>query len=127
MGTVDICCNFRHGNKKKQLWVFLAMFAVPEILWNPVVNILYSFFQSGKINPNIFRNSFLLEYKYEPLLKFFIIVQFIGIMLTMFYIIKYRKNIKNLIFWPLVLICSVSVIIQAFAFYLMILFNPSFP
>jgi len=103
------------------------MFIVPEILWNPVVNILYSFFQSGKINPNTFRNNFLLEYRYEPLLKFFITVQLIGIMLTMFYIIKYRKNVKNLIFWPLVLICSVLVIITAFAFYLMILFNPSFP
>src|SRR3989338_6886427 len=113
--------------QKKQLWVSLAMFVVPEILWNPVVNILYSFFQSEKINPSILRNNFLLEYRYEPLLKFFIIVQFIGIMLTMFYIIKYGKNIKNLIFWPLVLICSVLVIITAFAFYLMILFNPSFP
>ena len=38
-----------------------------------------------------------------------------------------RKNFTNLLFWPLSLICFICLIITAFVFYLVVLFNPSFP
>lgn len=115
--------------KKQKVWlgIFLAVFIVPEVLWNPVVNTLYSFFQSGKIIPQIFRNNFLLEYRYEYLFKLIITMQLIGIVLALFYVIKYKNNIRNLVFWPFVLICLLLAIITTFVFYLIVMFNPSFP
>ncbi|MFA5990988.1 MAG: hypothetical protein WC794_01935 [Candidatus Doudnabacteria bacterium] len=114
--------------KVQKIWlsVFLAMFLVPEILWSPVGNTVYSFFQSGKIHPAVFRNNFLLAYQYEGLLKFVIFAQTLGIILSLFNIIKFRKNIGNSIFWPLVMSCFLLAIIAIFVFYLVIIFNPSF-
>ena len=97
--------------KKQKVWIgiFLAMFIMPEVLWSPVGNTLYSFFQSGKIVSQVFRSNFLLEYRYESLFKIIITMQLIGIVLALFYAIKYRKNIRNLVFWPFVLICLLLV------------------
>ena len=115
--------------KKQKVWlgIYLVVLIVPEVLWSPVGNTLYSFFQSGKIVPQVFRSNFLLEYKYESLFKIIIIMQLISIMLILFYTIKYRKNIRNLVFWPFILICLLLAIITTFVFYLIVIFSPSFP
>ena len=115
--------------KKQKVWlgIFLSMFVVPEVLWSPVGNTLYSFFQSGKIVSQVFRSNFLLEYRYESLFKIIITIQLISIILALFRVIKYRKNIRNLVLWPFIFICLLLAIITTFVFYLIVIFSPSFP
>ncbi len=113
--------------QKVWLWVFIAMFIVPEALWSPVGNTIYSLFQSGKRHPEVLRANFLFNYQYENLLKLIVVVQFIGVTLSLFYLIKYRKSISTLIFFLLFIINFLLFIITALVFYLLIIFNPSFP
>lgn len=113
--------------QKIWLYVFLAIFIVPEILWSPVVNILNSLLQSGQRYPQEFRENFLLNNQNENLLRLTITIQLIGIALLLVSIIKNRKSINNILFWLLLIVISLVAIVTAFAFYLVVIFNPSFP
>jgi len=114
-------------SQKIWLWISILLFIIPEILWSSIGNVLYSFFQSGKINPSIFRNNFLLEYKNESLLKLFIIIQLFSIISAMFCVIKCRKNIPLSLLWISAFVFSIFLIMTVFIFYLLMIFNPSFP
>lgn len=109
--------------QKIRLAIFMAFFVVPEILWSPVGNVLYSFFQSGKVHPQIFRDNFLLNYHYEILLKIIISIQLLGIFFILFNLIKFRKNINNLLFLFFCIMSFILFVIAAFVFYLVVMFN----
>ena len=115
--------------KKQKVWlgIFLAMFIVPEVLWSPVGNVINSLLQSGKVHPQILRDNFLLNYKYENILKTIITIQSIGVILALFYFVKIRKNISNHFLWIIYIVGGFLTAIIIFAFYLIIIFNPSFP
>ena len=117
---------------KKQkiwLWVFIAMFAVPEILWSPVVNFIYSFFNPLKNGrPQLLRNSFLFDYKYENLLKLIIFIQTIGIIIFFIFWLKNKTNINTkIIFWGVFTVSLLVCLVVLFVFYLAVIFNPVFP
>lgn len=76
--------------QKTYLGIFIAMFALPELLWSPVLNIIYNTFQIGKNHPIIFRANFLSNELNYGIFIFILIIQIIG----MGGVIKliYKKN-----------------------------------
>ncbi len=112
--------------QKIWMWVFLAIFLIPEVLWSPIINVLTSFFGNGKNNPQIFRKNFLTLYANENLLKIVITVQLIAILLFLFKIIKNKKNIGLSLFWFFLIFGVLFCVCTLFAFYLLIIFDPSF-
>lgn len=114
--------------QKGWLWIFGAMFVVPEILWSPIINLYYEFYQSGYSgNVQPFRNNFLQNSDNLNYLKLVICLEFIGI--TLFFIswITNKKNIdSNTVFWSVALVSFIIILISFLASSFVITFNPSF-
>jgi len=79
--------------QKIWMWIFIAMFAVPEILWSPVANFLYTFWKGGNI-PSILRDNFLISSDYRKLAIIVIFIQGIGALLSS--VLIFRSSIKNI-------------------------------
>lgn len=111
--------------QKIWMWIFVAMFAIPEILWSPVVNFLYSFFnpQVGGY-PKLLRNNFLLDYQHENLLKTVIIIQIVGILSFFIFWFKNKNNIPSKkIFWIFYFLGLLICLVSLFVFYLVFMFS----
>ena len=114
--------------QKTWLCIFGGMFVIPEILWSPIVNLYYEFYQSsysGNVKP--FRDNFLQNSDNLNYLKFVICFQFIGVIfLLLFWLINKRNMDSQLVFWIILLLClsiaSVSFLAATFA----LTFNPNF-
>lgn len=113
---------------KKQkiwMWIFIAMFVIPEILWSPTANFMFSFI-NPPINGNyqIFRNNFLFDYKYEGLLKLVILIQVIGIVAFLVFWYRNKDSVKSrLVFWVVLFISLIISLVSLFVFYFMFIFN----
>ncbi len=82
---------------KKQkilLVIFVAMFALPEILWSSVGNFLYQFFDTSN-NVHPFRDNFLQRSDNIKILGLVLYLQFFGLLLSAFYIIKLNLVFKK--------------------------------
>jgi hypothetical protein len=103
--------------KKQKIWlgVFLGMFIVPELLWSPVLNFVYSFLENNN-NPQILRSNFLMTIDYRNLVIFVIFVQFVGLIGSFISIIR-----SEIIFWKkafLIFLISLLLIATGFIFFL---------
>ena len=81
--------------QKIWMWIFVAMFAIPEILWSPITNFYYEFFQSSKtsyVQP--LRNNFLQVSDNSSYLKFVMFLQFLGLLLLFIFLVR-NKSINN--------------------------------
>jgi hypothetical protein len=117
--------------QKQKIWlgIFLAMFILPEILWSPIINFIYSVFNKT-INgyPQIWRGNFLFEYRFEFLYKTILIIQLISILSFIFIWLKNKNKLNNNLLFFLILFLSVLLaLILLPIIYLVIFFNPSFP
>ena len=115
--------------QKLWLWIFGAMFVVPEVLWSPIVNFVYSIF-SHPIggSSQILRSNFLFSYQSGGLLKLIILIQFIGAVLFFVFWIKNKKAISSKsIFWSILLISSLILLVTFFVSGFALTFNPTFP
>ena len=115
--------------QKIWLWVSVAMFVVPEVLWSPVTNFLYSLF-TPTLNgySKVFRNNFLFDYKYENLLQVILLVQLVGITIFFFSWMRIKKSATSmLMFWIIFLVSLFLCLISLFTFYLGVVLNISFP
>jgi len=72
-------------------WIFIAMFALPEILWSPVGNFLYTFWKGGNI-PAILRDNFLISSDYRRTAIVVILLQSLGALISS--ILIYTSSIK---------------------------------
>jgi hypothetical protein len=102
--------------QKIWMWVFIAIFAIPEILWSPVLNFYYELSQtsiSGGTHP--FRNNFLQNSDNLKYLKFIIVIQLIGLLLTSFFLLKNKYNTNKIIKYLFVLLLVVFLIATGFA------------
>ena len=115
-------------NSKIWLWIFLAMFIIPEILWSPSINFIYSFFSAPVFGqPQLLRNNFLFEYNFESLLKIIIFIQLIGIIFFFLFWLKNMNNVRSRVAFWIVLILSLLVCLMSmFIFYLVFIFSPNF-
>jgi|SRR3989344_2968843 len=73
--------------QKNWLWVSLIMFAMPEILWSPVTNIIYSFLQNSN-HVKDFRSNFLTNPDNTTFLLIVLFIQLVGLVLSLVYIMK---------------------------------------
>jgi len=108
--------------KKQKIWlgIFLAMFLVPEILWNPMVNFYYELFQSGDVHP--LRNNFLTNADNFSILKFIMLAQFIGLAVSSFFIAKSR--IRAIVKMLLSFLIILSILLAGFAVLFIFYNNP---
>jgi hypothetical protein len=74
--------------KKQKIWLLVSsgMFLVPEILFNPIGNSLYSL-----INDVPFRNNFLMNSDNRILLIFIVLFQYFGISTLLIFLFKDQK------------------------------------
>ncbi len=77
--------------QKVWLWIFLAMFIVPEVLWSPVGNFIYIFIKGGN-HPVIWRNNFLMQTDFRNLLTLVLFIQFVGLLLGSYALIKKKPK-----------------------------------
>ncbi|MDQ3245199.1 MAG: hypothetical protein M3P22_02570 [bacterium] len=80
-------------SRKMWLWIFVGMGVIPELLWSPIYNFLYSFFKpttNGSIQ--VFRDNFLINTDNIYLYLFILFIQIIGLTGILFNILKLNIN-----------------------------------
>ena len=92
---------------KQKIWLYIfpGMFLVPEILWSPIGNFLYSFFMptiGG--SSQVWRDNFLLSSDANLLYTTVLFIQIVGAVAFTTTWIMVRKNIKSkLIYWSILI------------------------
>lgn len=103
--------------QKGLLWLFGAMFLIPEILWSPILNFAYSILESRNV-PTILRDNFLISSNYRGLAILVIFIQCIGALLSLILILK----TKNSLYFKLIfLIITVILFIVSFLIFIYLL------
>ena len=102
--------------QKTWLWIFGVMFLVPEVLWSPVSNFIYSFYIGGN-TPAILRDNFLIHSDYRKLAIVVIFIQCLGVFLGFIFSLKFLTNITKLTISALFFILF---IISFFIFYVLL-------
>ena len=78
--------------QKIWLWIFVAMFAIPEILWSPILTLFLPLFLGGGYK---FRDSFLFSGDISPFVSTVVIsIQFLAILSAS--ILLYRNRNKSI-------------------------------
>ena len=110
--------------EKIWMWIFIAMLAVPEILWSPIANFYYEFFQSSKTsNVQALRDSFLQKSDNLNYLKLVIALQFIGLLLVLFSLIKNKFGTNKLIKYLSVILLVILLVTVGFVLYFAMTFS----
>jgi len=114
--------------KKQKIWlyVFLALFVIPEVLWSPVGNFYYELSQTSKSGgTEPFRDNFLQNSDNLSILKVVLLIQFIGFTLFLYMFWKHRGLISNpYLRYLLVLLFLAIFILSAFSAYFAFTFSP---
>ncbi len=114
--------------KKQKIWlsVFLAMFIVPEVLWSPVGNFYYEFYQGMKqstVYP--FRDNFLQHSDNLSILKIVVFIQCVGAALFLYVFWKHRREVSNQYSrWIIILLSLLLLILSGFFVYFSFSFSP---
>jgi len=121
------CPKFKNMMTKTQkiwMWIFIAMFAIPEILWSPVSNFYYELTQTSKSGgTHPFRYNFLQSSDNLGYLKFVITLQFIGLLLILFYLLKNKYISNKLIRYLFVVLLTILLVLIGFALYFAMTFS----
>jgi hypothetical protein len=110
--------------QKIWLWIFIAMFALPEILWSPILNFYYELSQSNKtsfIKP--LRDNFLQNTDNLNILKLIIFLQLIGLLLILVSLIRNKEIKSKIIKYFLIILLIILFIIVGFVFYFASIFS----
>jgi len=111
--------------QKIWMWIFIAMFAIPEILWSPVENFIYIFIRNSD-PPQLFRTNFLTEAGPSFLYRMIVLIQLIGLLGFLFILMKNKKNIHRRWHYYILLILDLLLILLTFfVFYLITFLNIS--
>jgi hypothetical protein len=102
------------------------MFLVPEILWSPIVNELYSTLAGTKNGSfQMWRNNFLFEKGNLSLWAQILFVQFLGMFFSTIVVFLAKKNIQNkILFWVLFVLMSIITIFLYLVFDSSVNFKP---
>ena len=117
-------------SQKILLWVFGAVFILPEILWSTLGNFLYSFFMPTiHGSSQILRNNFLSNPPFYFLYKIILLVQLVSIIVFTISLAKSKNNFKSkLVYWLLtVLAIFLSIITFVTCYLVYAVSNMSFP
>lgn len=81
--------------QKTWMWIFLAMFLIPEILWSPVANFYYQLPQTSRSGATFpFRDNFLQNPDNLNYLRFVLLLQLIGTLFLLVIVMR-GANLKN--------------------------------
>jgi hypothetical protein len=109
--------------QKGLMWLFGAMFLVPEILWSPVVDFYYQLSQTSKSGgTHSLRNNFLQNSDNLSYLKLVIFIELVGLLLFIIFSIKNRKDI-NIINYLLIALSIVILLLVALALFFVMTFS----
>ncbi len=109
-------------NQKQKIWlvIFASLFLVPEILWSPVGNFVYSLAMPLKNGgAQTLRPNFLLDGANANVYSTILGLQLAGILLVIIFLIYNRKVFKNKIvlwFGCLILVCFAAAVFYLFGF-----------
>jgi len=93
------------------LSILSALFIVPEIIWGAVRNQLYSLY-SANFSHYSSSSDFLSDSTTRAFIIPVLYIQFIGILLSLIFLIYKRKNISNhRVFWSLIVILGILVVL----------------
>jgi len=106
--------------QKIWMWIFIAMFALPELLWSPVLNFVYIIYKGGNI-PVILRNNFLMSSDYRSLLVLVLFIQTIGALLFLIKFIKVPLSFILKIILSIIFTLLFIITLAVFLFMLMTL------
>jgi hypothetical protein len=110
--------------QKIWMWVFIAMFAVPEILWSPVANFYYEFLQSSWTSyVKHFRYNFLQNSDNLNYFKFVIFLQLIGLIGSLILMLKDKNNKNKMLTYSLATLLSIFAIAVGFILYFAMSFS----
>ena len=101
-------------HQKIVLLVSLMLYFVPEILWSPILNILYQLSQTGNVLP--LRENFLNHVDNIFLYKFILIVQTISIITSVAVLAKASQ--KKLSLWFAVIVLSILTLVTVSVSYI---------
>lgn len=99
-------------SQKIWLWVPASVFFLPEILWSPLGNFLYSFFMpTVGGSSQILRNNFLLDSRFESLYLIIVLIQLVGIILFTINWVRFKKYFKTPLIYFSVLVLSIFLVL----------------
>ena len=104
--------------QKIWMWIFIAMFLVPEFFWSPVGNFYYQLSQtnqSGGTHP--FRYNFLQNSDNLVYLKLVLELQVIGLLLLLFFLIKHKYINNKIARYLIYTLLIILLIIVGFVLY----------
>ena len=78
--------------QKIWLWVSVALFVVPEVLWSPVGNLVNDLLQNSN-EVQIFRPNFLTDSDNTTSLLFVLFIQVVGLVSSLIIVSKLKINI----------------------------------
>ena len=111
---------------KVWLWIFAAMFLVPEILWKPVGNLFYEFIQPGG-NVKLFRNNLLVNGDHNTLYSVILGIELISICSFLYLVIRNKNKLETLYFYVFLVLSLFLSLITLFSFYFVTFVHISFP
>ena len=104
--------------QKIGFWAVLGLFIIPELLWSPVGNFIYSLFKpmvNGSVQ--VLRNNFLLTSKYDNLFSAVLFIQLLGLFCSAVYLIIIHNSVKHKwLLWPSVVILLLSSVVVFYLF-----------
>jgi hypothetical protein len=111
-------------NQKIWMWVFVAMFAIPEILWSPILNFYYQLSQTNRsggtypLRYNFLQNSDNLNY-----LRLIIFMQLIGLLGVLIIVVKNKNGRSKLLSYLYITLLSILMLIVGFLLYFTLVFS----
>lgn len=103
--------------QKVWLWIFLALFVVPEALWSPVGNMIYELYLSQFGNTYPFRDNFLQNSDNINVLSSVLFIQLLGLVFTIVYLIFKRTHIQNkTVLWSSLVLLLLATLVTFFVF-----------
>lgn len=113
-------------NQKILLTIFLAMFIVPEVLWNTVSNPIYTFFTPiGPDGVRVLRDNILFQNRWIGLRNAIIVIQTIGMLAATILWFRLRNMNSSKYYWVILMLLTVILIVSLMAFSLAVDYNPS--
>lgn len=115
--------------KTQKLWLSLALslFLIPEILWSPISNFAYIFFENSN-NTLPLRINFITQSDPGILYRTIVLIQVFGLLAIFIQLLKDRGNYSTKLWYYLLLFFSFGLLcISVFIFYLITFLNISFP
>jgi hypothetical protein len=103
--------------KKQKLifWSSFALFAIPELLWSPVLNYAMPFYKGSKY---IFNDNFIFDGNHYTLLSFIILIQLVAVIGMLYIWYKFRSKADKSMGYIILTFILLTSLVTLFSTYL---------